>query len=157
MKYLSFLLLLIAICSCDSNRIYEDYNDMEKAFWHLDSIQTFSFRIEDTSKPYNVLSTFRNSSSYPFYNLYFQYDISDSLGNTFIKKLKEVSLFDSKTGNPYGDGLGDLFDHSFMLEQNHYFPYVGAYSISLKQYMRRDTLPFILSVGVQISYSEIED
>ncbi|MEO1255055.1 MAG: gliding motility lipoprotein GldH, partial [Bacteroidota bacterium] len=78
MKYLVFCFTIFILFSCDSSRVYEDFNDMEEAFWHLDSIQSFSFEIADESKPYNVLSTFRNASSYPFYNLYFQYTISDS-------------------------------------------------------------------------------
>ncbi len=153
MKYLSFLAIIFVLIGCDSNRIYEDYNDMEDAFWHLDSVQSFSFEIPDSSKLYNIKGSFRNTTSYPFYNLYFQYTISDSLGNTLTEKLKEVDLFDSKSGEPLGNGLGDLFDHSFILEESYQFPGNGTYSISFIQYMRRDTLPYILSVGTRVEYA----
>jgi gliding motility-associated lipoprotein GldH len=154
MRYLIVIALFVGITSCDSNRIYEDYHDMEEAFWHQDSIQAFPFQIEDTSRRYNLFATFRNASSYPFYNLYFKYTLSDSSGRQLTNHLKEVKLFDPKTGEPYGDGLGDLFDHRFALEEGYMFPSPGQYSLSLQQYMRMDTLPFILSVGARVEVAE---
>jgi len=146
--------LFLFITACDSSRVYEDYNDLEEAFWHLDSVQTFSFQIEDTSQAYHLKATFRNASSYPFYNLYFQYTLTDSSGNVLRQQLKEVELFNAKTGEPYGSGLGDLFDHSFMLEEGYKFQNTGKYALSFEQYMRRDTLPFILSVGARVEFAE---
>ena len=154
MRYITILAFVIGLASCDSNRVYEDYNDLEEAFWHLDSIQTFTFEIKDTTKAYNLMATFRNASSYPFYNLYFQYTLKDSTGNTMVEHLKEVQLFDAKTGEPQGSGLGDLFDHTFVLEQDYTFENTGKYSLSFEQYMRRDTLPFILSVGARVEFAE---
>lgn len=148
------LLVGLVLISCDSTRVYEDFNDMEEAFWHLDSIQRFDFQIEDAAKAYNVKATFRNASSYPFYNLYFQYTLTDSLDNVIAQELKQVDLFDPKTGEPYGSGLGDLFDHSFPLEENLTFKAAGTYTLALEQYMRRDTLPFILSVGARVEFAE---
>jgi gliding motility-associated lipoprotein GldH len=150
--YLAFISVLFF--SCDSSRVYEDFNDMDEAFWHMDSIQTFDFVIQDASKEYNVLATFRNASSYPFYNLYFQYTISDSLGIVLTRELKRVDLFNAKTGEPYGSGLGDLFDHSFPLQENYSFGEPGYYSLELQQFMRMDTLPFILSVGGRVEFAE---
>lgn len=154
MKYLPIIAFFLCITACDSSRVYEDYNDLEEAFWHLDSIQTFSFQVDDTTKSYNLKATFRNASSYPFYNLYFQYTLTDTSGNVLRQQLKEVELFDSKTGEPYGSGLGDMFDHSFMLEEGYKFESAGQYSLSFEQYMRRDTLPFILSVGARVEFGE---
>lgn len=127
---------------------------MEEAFWHLDSIQTFNFAIKDTAASYNLIATFRNASSYPFYNLYFQYTLQDSTGDILHQELKQVDLFDPKTGEPFGSGLGDLFDHSFMLEENFEFENTGTYSLSFEQYMRRDTLPFILSIGARVEFAQ---
>ncbi|WP_436517868.1 gliding motility lipoprotein GldH [Ekhidna sp. To15] len=154
MKNCLILAAFVMLTSCDSSRVYEDYNDLEEAFWHLDSIQTFDFKIQDTTKSYNLLGTFRNASSYPFYNLYFQYTLHDSTGGILLQELKQVDLFDPKTGEPNGSGLGDLFDHSFALVENHKFESEGQYSLSFEQYMRRDTLPFILSVGARVEFAQ---
>lgn len=153
MRYL-IILLAALLFACDSSRVYEDYNNMEEAFWHMDSIQQFPFTITDTEKQYNVLATFRNASAYPFYNIYFQYTLVDSTDRVIVDELKEADLFDPKTGEPYGSGLGDLFDHSIPLLENYSFPEEGAYSLRLQQFMRRDTLPFILSVGARVETVE---
>ncbi|MEM0938822.1 MAG: gliding motility lipoprotein GldH [Bacteroidota bacterium] len=154
MKYFSVIILSVFILSCDSTRVYNDFNDLDNAYWHMDSVQHFSFKIEDTIKKYNILATFRNSSSYPFYNIYFQYSLKDSSNHTLEKKLTELNFFDPKTGEPLGSGLGDLFDHTFPLEENYTFREPGEYRLALQQFMRMDTLPFILSVGARVEFSE---
>ena len=136
--------------SCDSSRVYEDYEDFEEAFWHMDSVQSFPFEITDIEKKYNLLATFRNSSAYPFYNIYFQYTLTDSLDSVVVKELKEADLFDPKTGQPKGSGLGDLFDHTVPLLENYSFTSEGIFYLKMQQQMRLDSLPFILSVGARV-------
>lgn len=153
MRYFAFLLLLV-LMSCDSSRVYEDYEDMEEAFWHMDSVKKFSFEITDTEKEYNILATFRNSSLYPFYNIYFQYSLTDSLDSVVVKQLKEAELFDPKTGQPKGSGLGDMFDHSVPLIEGYTFSKPGTYNLKLQQQMRLDSLPFVLSVGARVELVE---
>jgi len=152
-KYFTLSLLFVLVIGCDSSHIYEDYEDLPDAFWHVDSIKRFTFEIEDSTRSYNLKATIRNASSYPFYNLYYQYSLTDSLDSIVFTELKEVELFDPKTGQPYGSGLGDLFDHSISLQEDFQFPYSGSYSIKLQQFMRMDTLPFILSVGARVEYA----
>lgn len=153
MRYSSIFVFFL-LFSCDSSRIYEDYVDFENAFWHIDSVKTFSFQIEDTTHKYNLYATIRNASSYPFYNLYYQFQLTDAQDSIITEALKESNLFNPKTGKPYGSGLGDLFDHSFLLDEGTTFPRSGNYKIKLQQSMRKDTLPFILSVGVKVAFAD---
>ena len=128
--------------------------DLPEAFWHADSVKQFKFEIKDTSRSYNLKATIRNSSSYPFHNIYYQYSLTDPNGDVVIKELKENELFDPKSGAPRGSGLGDLFDHSLALRENFRFPYPGRYTIRFQQFMRMDTLPHILSVGMRVEYAK---
>ncbi len=153
MRYYT-LFLLILLISCDSSRVYEDYEDMEEAFWHMDSVKKFSFEITDIEKEYNLLATFRNSSLYPFYNIYFQYSLTDSLDSVVVQQLKEVDLFDPKTGQPKGSGLGDMFDHSVPIIEKYKFSRPGTYNLKFQQQMRLDSLPFIMSVGARVEFVE---
>jgi gliding motility-associated lipoprotein GldH len=60
-------------------------------------------------------------------------------------------LFDAKTGKPFGkSGIGDLYDHQFLLLQDYQFITAGKYHLELEQFMRQDTLPGILAVGVRV-------
>jgi len=57
---------------------------------------------------------------------------------------------DKTTGEPLGDGAGDIFDHQVLGLKNQVFPQNGTYTIKLQQYMRRDPLPGIMAVGVRV-------
>ena len=156
MRFLILVLVLILV-ACDGSRVYEDYVDLEDAFWHLDSAKVFEFEITDSQASHNILATFRNSSAYPFYNIYFHFSLRDSLDSVVVEQLKEAEFFNSKTGQPYGSGLGDLFDHTVPIIENYSFPSPGRYSVRLQQQMRLDSLPFILSVGARVETVSSED
>lgn len=146
--YVLFFLFLMT--SCDSSRIYEDNYDFPGNDWPLAEEPTFDFSIEDTSQVYNLGFNVRNAFNYPYYNLYYKYELLDSTNRILMSELKEIYLFDAKTGEPFGDGLGDLFDHRQVLLTDYKFPFNGQFSLRFTQYMRQDTLPMILSVGARV-------
>jgi len=100
--------------------------------------------------PYNIYYNLRNSLSYPYYNLYLTRYLTDEKGTQIESRLDEILLMDPKTGEPRGEGLGDLFDHKVLIKNNYRFPKPGTYTIRIKQYMRQDPLPEILSVGIAV-------
>lgn len=136
--------------SCDSKRVFEANVDLPKRDWHIDSIPAFRFRVEDASKPYNLLINLRNSEAYPYYNLYLRYYLLDSTQREIKSQQVELILMDPKTGKPTGDGLGDIYSHKYQLLGNFVFPKQGEYVVKLKQYMRQDPLPEINSVGIRL-------
>lgn len=156
MKHLLVAATLIMLISCDSGRVYEENKDFESAFWQKDSVPAFKFEIEDASVSYNILINIRNGFEYPFYNLYYQYELKDSLGHAIGKEMQEILLFDAKTGEPLGSGLGDLFDHQQPVLSNYQFPFEGDYTIEFTHFMRADTLPLIVSVGARVEQSELK-
>lgn len=148
------LVVLVFFSACDSSRVFEDNRNLEEHFWHKDSLVSFDFAIDNAGLPYNLYLNIRNASAYPFYNLYYQYTLSDSSENTLKSELAEIYLFDPKTGKPYGDGLGDLFDHQQPILENYRFPSPGTYTLTFQQFMRRDSLPYILSVGTRVEVTQ---
>lgn len=151
--FLAFSVLLVAslLCSCDSNRVYENNLDFKDRTWKVTEVARFNFTIPDTAKRYNVYYNVRNSLDYPYARIFVTYHLYDSNGSELYKKLVFHDLFDEKTGRPLGDsGLGDLYDHRFTLAEHRRFAYRGKYSIKLDQFMRQDTLQGIVAVGVRI-------
>jgi gliding motility-associated lipoprotein GldH len=146
------LLLLIAslFFACDPDRLYERNQDLENYQWYIDTIPAFGFTIDNAAVPYNVYYNIRNASMYPYYNLYVTYYLSDSTGKIISSRLQELTLMDQKTGKPLGDGMGDIFDHRIQSLENFKFPHPGNYTFKVKQYMRKDPLPGIMSVGVRV-------
>lgn len=146
--------LVLLLCSCDPNRVYDQNHDLESYVWHKDSVQRFTFEVGDALPPHHVYANLRNAADYPFHNLYYQFTLRDSADEVMRTTLKNIYLFDSKTGAPNGSGLGDLFDHRQALLESFDFPYSGVYHLELQQYMRRDSLYGIASVGVRVEVVE---
>ena len=148
------LLLLIGLLACDSkNTVYSEYEDIKDGLWYENHTPTFTFRIKDASVPYNLSYNLRNSLAYPNFNLYLTRYLTDSAGHVLESRLDELLLMDAKTGKPNGDGLGDIFDHKVLIKQNYRFPKPGQYSFRVKQYMRQNPLPDVLSVGLTVEKS----
>ncbi|NJM24469.1 MAG: gliding motility lipoprotein GldH [Bacteroidia bacterium] len=119
--------------------------------WLVTDIPSFEFRIPDSTAEYNIYLNLRNEVSYPNANIYFTYYLADSTGAVLQTKLTSQFLFDKKTGEPFGrSGLGDVYDHQFLLLEKRKFRYAGKFNLKVEQFMRTDTLRGVLSVGVRV-------
>ncbi|GAB3565081.1 hypothetical protein GCM10027578_11780 [Spirosoma luteolum] len=143
------LLVWLAV-GCDTNVVYKEYTDIEDGKWPVSYAPSFTFDITDASIPYNLYYNLRNSLSYGYYNLYLTRYLRDSQGREIESRLDELILMDPRTGKPNGEGLGDLFDHQFLIKRNYRFPKPGRYTMQIRQYMRQDPLLNVLSVGITV-------
>ena len=151
MRAASILIVMILSAACDPNRVYEENQDIENRIWYVDSIPDFSFQISESQKEYDISLNIRNTRSYPFQNLYITYFLEDSTGNLLESELVNFQLFEAKSGKPLGKGgIGDVYDHRFPILNKYKFAGPGGYNLRLQQYMRRDSLPEIIAVGVRI-------
>lgn len=153
--FLMPVILVVGLCACDSNRVYEQNRDFNTKHWAVDSVAEFKFEA-DKDQVYNVYINLRNSIEYGFYNIYMQYSLEDTLGNVIQSDLVDYNLFEPKTGKPYGQGLGDIFSHQLPLMENYTFEKTGGYLIKLQQFMRKEELEGILSVGIRLEKAEDE-
>ena len=145
------MLVAIALVSCDEIRLFEENKDLKDNQWLLQDTIAFTFTIRDIGKDYNLLCNIRNTSDYPYARLFLNYSLRDSTGTTLSTELKSLYLFDSKTGQPFGNGgIGDVFDHRLMLLENYRFKYNGRYTLSFDQQMRLDTLGGISAIGFRL-------
>lgn len=156
---LAFLLLLAA---CDEQRVFEQNKDIEDYAWHKDSVVSFQVNIQEPEIPYHIYYNIRNGLSYPAQNLYLQIEIADSAGRAIASDLNNIELFDRQTGKPYGDGLGDIFDHQIPVYRDFTFPHAGNYHVNIQHKMRETDrgimkgshLPFIMSIGIRVEKTE---
>lgn len=152
--------VLIALCiaaiaiACDDTRVYEQITDLEKRQWVVTDKPHFEFQIDDINQKYNLYGNIRNAVSYPYARFFFTYYLQDSSGVEIQKKLMTEFLFDQKTGKPLGKGgIGDLYDHRFLLLGDYQFKSKGKYRVEFEQFMRLDTLPGIFAVGLRVEKS----
>ena len=154
-----FLVCVICVLlfACDESRVYEQNTDFSERYWIVSEKPEFEFTIEQPADTYTLFGNIRNSVSYPYARIFFNYYLQDSTGADIETKLVSQYLFDAKTGKPFGNsGLGDIYDHSFPLLTNYQFKHRGRYKIKLEQLMRVDTLKGILAVGVRVEKSSPE-
>ncbi|RNI25819.1 gliding motility lipoprotein GldH [Rufibacter latericius] len=148
--FVSLLSLGLFLASCDANRVFEENQDIPDNQWPVKLAPDFSFEITDTTQQYNVFFNVRNALHYPFYNLYLRHYLVGPDGKQVNSMLHEMFLMDPKTGEPRGNGTGDIFDHRFRALKNIRFRQAGTYKLRVNQYMRQDPLPGIMSVGVRV-------
>ncbi|MDX2191140.1 MAG: gliding motility lipoprotein GldH [Bacteroidota bacterium] len=142
------------LSACDKYLVFEQNKDFENAKWFADSVCAYTFRIDDINQEYNVQYLVRNTLNYPFHNLFVKYEMKDSLGNVLRSELQEMQLMDSKTGQPYGNGMGDIFDNKIYAFKKYKFPRKGTYTIFCTQYMRKDPIDEIMAFGIRVEKYE---
>ncbi len=149
------LLLALNLCSCDKNRVFDQNINFEKQEWTEKTALDFKFKVEDSTVPYDLFYNVRYTNTYPYYNLYIGYILKDSTGKEIKRNIPQnMDLFNATTGEPYGKGLGDLFECSILGLSSFKFPNKGMYTMQVKQYMRKDPISGIASFGLKVEKSE---
>ncbi len=151
---LMWLPLLVLLCSCDRDRVFEENIELQNYEWPVANEPSFTFEITDEKQAYDVFINVRNSATYPYHNLYAKHILYGADGKMINSALHNLYLSDPKTGKPTGKGMGDIFDHRVRFLRNVMFTRPGKYTIKLQQYMRVDPLPGIMAVGLRVANAE---
>jgi len=153
--YFFLILLALITASCDKDRIFDRNIDFEKQEWKEKTRLIFKFKVKDNSVPYNLIYNIRYTNTYPYYNLYIGYILKDSAGKEIKKNSPQnMDLFNSTTGKPSGNGLGDLFESYILGIPAYAFPYKGTFTFEVKQYMRKDPIEGIASFGLKVEKAD---
>lgn len=142
-----FILLAVSFQSCSLNTVFEEKIDFKNSVWKEDSIQSFSFEIKEDGN-YDVFYIIKNKTDYPFSNLYLKTDLRDE-NQSISNKLQEVTLFDKKTGKPFGKGLGGVMESKFYALKSISLK-SGKHNLTVQQYMRKEELTGIMAFGISV-------
>lgn len=149
-------IVMLAMCSiilaCQGSSDLKEIREFKNSEWFIAKKQTFEFEVKDIQKSYDFNYLIRNTISYPYYNLYLNQSLSDDKGQVLVNSMDEVILFNQKTGKPYGDGLGDIFDNRTPAPklQKIKFTKPGKYKWTIGHNMRPDPLQGMMSIGVEV-------
>ena len=147
---------MLALCSvllaCQGSSDLKEIREFKNSEWFIAKKQTFEFEVKDIQKSYDFNYLIRNTISYPYYNLYLNQSLSDDRGQVLVNSMDEVILFNQKTGKPYGDGLGDIFDNRTPAPKLQKFKFTkpGKYKWTIGHNMRPDPLQGMMSIGVEV-------
>lgn len=143
------LLILVVFVSCDSNKVYEEYIEVENGVWVKENVASFKFNAKDTIKPHNLYINVRNTGDYAYSNLYLFVTLQGPNGN-LLRDTVNCKLAD-KSGKWLGKGIGDLWDLQMPYVGGFKFAQTGEYTFSLEQAMRVENgLEGITDVGLRV-------
>ena len=151
-KYsLFFIVVCLALFSCDADKIYENNVAVPTTGWRGAEPARFEVDITDTESPCNIYINVRNNQNYKYRNLWLFFEIHSPSG-AVERDTIEIILADHR-GKWLGHGLGSKFDSRIFLRRNMRFAVAGKYIFNYEQAMRDEPLTGIDDIGLRIEFS----
>lgn len=158
MQYLKIIFLftvIISISSCTKNVVFDQFQNIENAEWHKDSIISFTINSIDTISKNNIYINLRNNKDYEFSNLFLIVGIKFPNNYQIVDTLEYEMT--SPEGRFLGTGITDIKENKLEYKTSVNFPVKGVYIINIQQAMRKtrnvdglEHLDGITDVGLQI-------
>ncbi len=153
LKRIAFLVCFAFLFACDTNKVYDQYVEIENANWKKQDITKFYVDITDTTNAHNLYINVRNKGDYPFSNLYMFVKIEGPDGNFEVDTVN--CILADKSGKWLGKGIGDLWDVTVPYIGGFKFSKLGTYQFTFEQAMRVENgLVGIADVGLRIERKE---
>lgn len=147
-------MLGICLWSCDSDRIYDEYETIPDA-WNKDSVITFNLPQIDSLQSYNLFWNIRNNNEFGYSNLFLIAQIQFPEGKVVTDTLEYQMA--QPDGEWLGTGFGDVKENKLWYKEQVRFNEPGQYKISVQHAMRKsgseegiENLEGITQVGLRI-------
>lgn len=142
----SLVIAVLFICGCNTIDIYEKTNHFKDQKWSSTEQPKFEFEIKDTNSFQNFYLVLRHTDKYPYKNIWLELNIKSPYDTSIIKK--EFTLADNSKW--LGTSIDDIIEHRTIFNPQPVKLKKGIYTFTLKQIMRDDPLPFVLSAGIRV-------
>ncbi len=141
-----YVALLLSSASCSDDRMYEQFQSFDDATWSEQDSVLFDLRELSSLRGKSLISV-KYTEDYGYSNCYIRVVARDSSKTVLQNKLLNVPIFESKSGQPLGEGFGNTFTKydtiPFELPDN-------TKEVVLVQYMRQPELLGIKAVGYKV-------
>lgn len=133
-RFLILPLVFFCFLACQNEPFYYE-SKSTNGFWHKDSIAKFEFKAPDTTKHYNFFIHIKNTTDYPYSNLFLITTMQFPHGKIIVDTLEYKMAF--KDGRLMGEGIGSLKHNKLWYKENLKFTEAGRYNLQIKQAMRK--------------------
>lgn len=140
-------LMALLLGSCDSRYTYEKVVEFPDAEWSYADSVTFAFEVPDTLSIYNLYLEAKHHVDFPNQNLYVRIHTTFPQGERLTE---QVSLQLSEGGFWIGNCRGDWCTARIPIQSGAYFNQKGEHQFKVEQYMRRNPVTAIQSLGLYI-------
>jgi gliding motility-associated lipoprotein GldH len=141
---LGVLLSAFLLSACSENFIFEKKHVFPNAKWTYQDSVNFDFTILDTLKIYNLYLEIEHGDTYPYQNIYTMTQTLFPEGQR-PSQLLNVNLAE-QSGKWEGKKSGENWTQRVDLQKGAFFSQSGNYTLTLRQYMRTDSLPDVKSI-----------
>lgn len=149
---LIIIIFSIVLISCNREKIFEKYVDIENNKWNRDNPVSFVVNIENPEDNYNVYIAVRHT-------VYFMYS-SLMVSATIVYPNGEIRIKDhsidlrNQSGNFVGQGMGDIYDLEQLIMKKVKFPVSGDYKFTIQNIMPRTETANIMQIGLIVKKAE---
>jgi gliding motility-associated lipoprotein GldH len=140
-------LFLLVVSSCD-RPFYSEEKIIPGSVWTYADSTRFDWEIRDTQKLYDLWLNVHHTLDLSHQNVYVQATTGFPQGPDQVQLLSLELL--KPDGQPNGNCRSDQCTAFISLGEKLSFPSPGSYSLSLAQYSRRDSMPGIHSIRLEI-------
>ena len=141
-------MLSIVFSACGPGYFYKSDKKIPGGIWLYRDTVDFSFNITDTASLYNLYLDTEYRDTFPNQNIYLKLYTRFPDGKRFSKPYA-FDLFDA-LGAAKGKCSGHDCNLHTILQENAFFNQPGQYTITVEQFMRRDSVAGIRSVGLSV-------
>jgi len=154
MKKILFIFLIFSILfSCQRKKSEIKIATINQEKWPANESLDFKFRTEKENFQTDFIYQVQMNPEFAYENIWLNYCLQSPKGDTLICSTDNLFLFEPKTGKPYGQGCRErLFLDAYFLK-NVILKDTGMYQISIRHYLRTDTLQGIQSIGIRMKES----
>ena len=134
--------------SCDSKKVFDNSITIQNQQWNRAEKLTYKVSIDDTLSFNNFYIIIRNTSDYPFCNIYFFMNTLFPDGK-IARDTLECYISDPQ-GKWLGKASGSLWTSKVLFKKGIRFPKKGNYTFELEQAMRVVDLKGLSEIGIRI-------
>lgn len=140
--------LIAIMAGCGKQPVFQDSRAIPAEGWRADQLIHFEMSLSDTVPLHELYLLVRNTTDYPYSNLYLFLDIVFP-DNRLIRDTLECMLV-QRDGQWTGKGFGKIRTNQFLFRDDVWFPATGTYHFRIQHGMRDDVLLGISDIGIRL-------
>jgi len=145
---IAFIFALIFLVSCDNNKVYDEYIDLESTGWSTADTLAFEIELNSTNGGlFDFLIGLRNNNEYLYSNIFLFVELENPQGITLSDTLQY--LVAEPNGKWKGSGVGAIKYNLFKYKESQELE-DGLYKIKITHGMRSELLHGLEDIGLRI-------
>ena len=135
--------------SCKPIDVYESNTGIPGYKWKSDFVARGSFQVTDTLSAYQIFVVLRHTDAYAYNNIWLDIGLQGPGDSLYTQKVN-LTLANDVQGWE-GTGMNDIWEVRKLLNaEPKRFKKGGTYQFSIRQIMRDDPLPHVMSAGLRV-------